>query len=782
MFKNYLKIAWRNLFRNKLVSLINITGLGIGLAVAFIIMAWVSDEMSYDKFHRNLSSIYAVMHNMKQDGRIFTTQSVPGTLAPALQNEIPEIKYAARVSYSGQNLISFKDKAIYEEGMYADADYFRIMTFPAIAGNPVAALKEANAIVITASAAKKIFGNENPVGKVLAWNNQRGLIVGAVIKDIPSNSSYKFDIVLPFRMYEKEDSAAIFNWNNNFIQTWLQLQPGVNIEQLNTKLSKLIREKADDKTAELFAYPLADIAMHGKFTNGKPEGGRIEMLMMMGALGLFVLIIACVNFMNLSTARSERRAKEVGIRKTAGALRKHLIIQFLSEAFLVTFLALIVAVIAAELLLPPFNNLTGKNASLNFSNWKIPVALLATALITGLISGAYPAFFLSRFRPVKVLKGTVEPTGGKSLLRKGLVTFQFIISSFLIVFTIVIHKQVQYAQKIPVGYNLHNLFDISARGDAAAKFELFRSLLLQKPGVQSVSASSDNMVGINSSASGFQWAGKTTSQDFSFSITHVQYDWAKTAGLNIVEGRDFSREYRGDSLSCILNQSAVKRMNLKEPVIGTMIDNYKVVGVATDFSYNNVFASPAPLIAFLDTGKMNHFFVRMDKHASMSQSLLTIKDAFKQVASGTPFEYRLTAEVYDNKFAGIRSGGQFSGMVGLLAILISCMGLFALSMFIAERRTKEIGMRKVLGASAAGIWLSLSKDFLKPVFMAFVITVPISVLVMQKVLSSMEHHVALSWWIFGIAGLMVMLLALAIVSFQSFKAAMANPVKSLRTE
>lgn len=782
MIRNYFKTAWRNLFRNRLVALINIGGLGIGLAVAFIIMAWVVDEMSYNKFHKNLPDIHAVMENIRQGGDVFTTASVPGPLAASLRDEIPEVTYAARVSHSSQQLVSYQDKAISEEGIYAEPDYFRIMTFPAIAGDPLTTLAESNAVVITESTAIKLFGNENPIGKIITLNGQQSVAVGAVIADIPPNSSYNFNVVLPFSLFEKDNSPAISSWNNNFMLTWVQLKPGTDREQLNAKLTALIRDKTDSKTTELFAYPLADLAMHGKFKNGKPAGGRMEMLVMMGALGLFVLVIACANFMNLSTARSERRAKEVGVRKAVGARRKDLVIQFLSEAFLTTFLALIAAVVASKLLLPAWNNLTGKHASLDFSNWKIPAVLLATALITGLISGLYPAFFLSRFRPVKVLKGFVAATRGGAWLRKGLVTFQFIISSFLIVFTMVIYRQVQYGQQLPVGYDQQYLIDIPAKGEMADKFDLFRSILVQQPGIQAVSASSNNMVGINGSSNGFQWPGKAADQDFPIFMTHVHYDWAKTTGVSIVDGRDFSREHGSDTLTCILNQAAVKRMNLKEPVIGTLVDNHKVIGVAADFVYNDVFGSPAPLIVFLGTGKMNHFFVRLDKNADMQQGLSTIEDVFKQVGPGYPFEYRLTEEVYGNKFIGIKSGGQFSSMVGVLAILISCMGLFALSMFIAERRTKEIGIRKVLGASAWRIGLSLSTDFLKPVALAFLITVPLALFVMQKVLSSMEHRITLSWWMFGLAGLMVILLALVIVSFQAVKAAVANPVDSLRDE
>ena len=782
MIRNYFKIAWRNLIRNKFVSAINIGGLAVGLAVAFIIMAWVKDEVSYDKFHKELPKIFAVMQNIKQGGEVLTTQSVPGPLAEDLRSEVPEVQYAARVSYGAQQLISVDGKNIYENGIYAEPDYFQIMTFPSINGDPVAALKETNSIVITESTAKELFGKDDPINKIIKYNNQQTFKVGAVIKDIPSNSTYSFDVVLPFSAYEKDNSYGLSRWDNNFILTWIKLNSGTNIEGLNTKLTHIIQEKQSSEVGELFAYPLADIAMNGNFKNGKPSGGRIEMLIMMGGLALFVLLIACVNFMNLSTARGERRAREVGVRKSIGASRKNLIVQFLSEAFLVTLLALLIGFAIAELLLPGFNSLTGKNASLDVSNWKILTALLVTALVTGLFSGIYPAFYLSRFQPVKVLKGVITDSKGKSMLRKGLVTFQFVISTFLIIVTLVINKQVKYGQERTIGYNQQNLIEIPARGDMQDKFDLLRNKLLQIPNVESVSASSDNMVSYNGSSNTVQWPGKTSDQDFNFFITTVQYDWTKTTGIKILEGRDFSQEYASDTLACILNKAAVKKMQLKDPVIGTKVDNHMVIGVIDDFTYNDVFSSPSPMIAFLSKGSMSHFFVKLNGDVNWKQNLSAIEKAVKQTNPDYPFEYQLTEEVYDRKFTGIRSGVQFSSMVGVLAIIVSCLGLFALSVFIAERRTKEIGIRKVLGASVANIWLSLSKDFLKPVLLAFVIAAPIAALVMQKMLSSMEHHIGLSIWIFASAGAMVILLALLIVSFQGIKAAIANPVKSLRTE
>ena len=782
MLKNYFKIAWRNLLKNKVTAVINIGGLSIGLAVAIVIMLWAVDEYNYDKFHAKLPNIYMMMENAKQGGEFTTYQSVPAALAPALKLEIPEVKYAARVSYPGQQLIKTGDKSLYESGIYAEPEYFTIMTFPAISGDPVATLKEPGSIVITESTAKKLFGNADPIGKIIIHNNLHNLKVGAVIKDVPSNSNFKFDAVLPFSMYEKDNADGLTKWDYNSLMTWVELKPGADIEKLNKKLSALIQSKKNDLTVELFAYPLAQLGMHGQFKNGKPNGGRIEMIMMLTILGLFVLLVACINFMNLSTARSEHRAREVGVRKSLGASKKSLVLQFLSEAFLMTFIALLFSVLIAKLILPGFNNLTEKNVSFDISNWKIWGCLILTGMITALLSGSYPAFFLSRFQPVKVLKGTITSPKGGSLLRRGLVTFQFVISVFLIIVTIVVYKQVQHAQARPVGYSQENLIELPARGDMADKFQLLKTELMQLPAVKNISAGSDDITGFGSTVNGFEWPGKTADQDFNFSVTRVQYDWAKTIGLKITEGRDFSINYGSDSTACLVNETAVKKMGLKEPVVGTVIDNHTIVGVVGDFIFNDAFSSPQPLVAYLNTGSMSHFFIRLKDKEKWQSSVSSIEKSVKKINPGYPFEFHLTEEEFQHKFRGIKSGGQFSSIVGVLAIIISCLGLFALSAFVAERRTKEIGVRKVLGATVGDLWFTLSKDFLKPVFLAIIIAVPLGGFAMQKMLLSMEYHIQLSWWMFVLAGVLAITIAIITVSFQGIKAAVANPVKSLRSE
>ncbi len=782
MIKNYFKIAWRNLLKNRATSFINIAGLSVGLAVAIIIMLWVSEEYSFNKFHTHLPNIYAMMQNEKQGGEIYTTQSVPGPLATSLRSEIPEIKYAARVSYPAQQLLKTGDKSMYENGMYAEPEYFKMMTFPALAGDPLKALSESGSVVITERTAKKLFGNNDPIGKVITHNNIHELKVGAVLKDVPTASTISFDVVLPFSIYEKENSSWINSWDNLSLLTWTELKPGVNIASLNEKLMKLIQAKRNNTVSELFAYPFGDLAMKGKFKNGKPNGGRIEMLIMLGILGMFVLLIACINFMNLCTARSEGRAREVGVRKSLGASKQSLIFQFLTETFLLTFIALILGVIIANLLLPGFNNWTEKNVSFDISNVKTWSILIAIGLFTGLLAGSYPAFFLSRFQPVKVLKGVITNKKGGSLLRKGLVTFQFVISIFLIIVTIVVYRQVQYAQARPIGYDQQNLIDIPARGDMADKFKLVQSELLQIPGIKSISAGSDDLVSIYASTNGIGWLGKTKDQDFPIAITHVQYNWTKTTGLTITEGRDFNPSFGTDTLSCLINETAVAKMGLKAPVAGTMLDKYRIIGVIKDFIYNDVFASPGPLIVYLSTGSMNHFFVRLDNKEKWQKDMAAIEKAVKLTNPNYPFEFHLAQESYQRRFKGLSSGGQFSSAVGILAIIISCLGLFALSAFVAERRSKEIGIRKVLGASAKSIWLSLSKDFLKPVVLAFMLASPLAALAMEKMLSLMEYRISLSWWMFALAGLLAMLIAIVTISFQGVKAAIANPVKSLRTE
>ena len=781
MIKNYLKMALRSIVKNKVSSIINIGGLSVGLATAIVIMLVIVNEVSYDKFNTNLRDIHLLMENQNMNGNIITHRQTPGPLAASVRSEIPEVKYVARTNQSGNELLRNGDKSIYFNGIYADPDFFKIMTFATVEGNPVAALSEPGSIIITESTARKLFGGEEPIGKMLVHNNLHALKVAAVIRDIPINSTNKFDIALPFCLLEQENTW-VAKWDNFRIQTWVQLQSNTNVQSIDAKLTHLFVQKQDVKNMQLFAYPFADLRLYGNFKNGKPNGGVIYIIMILSVVGLFVLLVACVNFMNLATARSEQRAKEVGVRKVLGASRKRVILQFMIEAILMSFLALVIGVLLSYLVLPGFMQLSGNHFNPDYFNLKIWGLLITLGLLTGIVAGSYPALYLSRFQPVMVLKGILTKGKGGGILRKGLVTFQFIVSIFLIISTIVFFKQIDHMEQRPIGYNSENLIEIPARDDMQNKFDIVRNELIQIPGVKNVSAGNDDLIRFGGAFNGLDWPGKTKDQDFYITSTNVQYDWIKTVGLSLSEGRDFSLEYGADSLSCLINEAAAHRMRLKDPIIGTKLGNNTVIGVVKDFVYNNPSSNVEPMIIFLNTGSINHLFVRISNSENWKNCTAQIETAVRKIDPNTPFEFHFTKEEYQAKFNDIQSISKMANIFGGMAIFISCLGLFGLSSFLAERRSKELSVRKVLGASVKSIWFTLSKDFLKPVFIAFVIAAPLAGLVMQRVLSLLDYHIQLAWWMFVLAGVLAMIIAVLTVSYNGIKAALTNPIKNLRTE
>jgi len=780
MFKNYFKIAFRNLKKNKVSSFINIGGLAVGLATGIVILLVIVNEFSYDKFNTNLADTYLLMRNQNMNGDIITGRTTPGPLASSVRNEIPEIKYAARTSQQS-DLMRNGDKTFYTNDIYTDADFFNIMSFPAIQGNPANALTQPNSIVITESAAKKLFNTSDVVGKTLVLNNADALKIMAVIQDVPQNSTNSFDIAIPFSLYESKNDW-LKKWDDDRIQTWIQVKQKVNPVILNSKLKALFLARQDEKNMDLFAYPFADLRLHDQFKDGKPDGGIIDIIMLFSVIAAFVLLIACINFMNLATARSEQRAREVGVRKVLGASRKRIIIQFLSEALFLSFLALALGVVLANLALPAFMRLSGNYFTPDYIDWHVWLLLLSLGVATGLVAGSYPAFYLSHFKPALVLKKLMNKDKGGSLLRKTLVTFQFTISIFLIIATIVISKQIDYLEQRPLGYNADNLIDIYANGALGGEYDIVRNKLQQIPGVKSVSAGSDNLVRFGGAFNGLDWPGKTPNQDFYITATNVQYDWIKTAGFHLAEGRDFSRDYGTDSAACLINEAAAKRMGLKEPIAGTKLGNNTVIGVVQDFVYNHPFSSPQPMIVYFSRNSVNHIFVRIANNEKWRENVAQIGQTIKRLNPGFPFEFQFTKDEYQKNFKEFDSLKQMANVFGGMAIFISCLGLFGLSAFLAERRGKEISIRKILGARASSLWFTLSKDFLKPVFIAFLIAAPISALVMQKVLHQMDYHIQLSGWMFIVAALAAIIIAIITVSYNSIKAALANPVDSLKSE
>ncbi len=780
MIKNYFRLTFRNMLKNKVSSIINIGGLAVGLATGIIIMLEIVNEVSYDKFNTNLADTYLLMKNQNLGGDIKTGNTTPGLLAANVLAEIPEIKYAARTSQQS-DMIRNGDKTIYTNSIYTDADFFKMMTFPAVKGNAVNALKQPNTVVLTETTAKKIFGTTDVIGKLLMLNNTDAVNVAAVVRDVPQNSTNQFDIAIPFMLFESKNDW-LKKWDDNRIQTWIHVKPNVKLTSLNKKLKELFLRKQLEKNTDLFAYPFSALRLHDQFKNGKPSGGIINIIMLLSTIAGFVLLIACINFMNLATAQSEQRAREVGVRKVLGASRKRIIFQFLGEALFLSFLALMLGVLLAVLALPGFLQLSGTNFTPDFANWQLWILLLILGLVTGLVAGSYPAFYLSRFKPIEVLKKMTNRDKGGSLLRKSLVTFQFVISIFLIIATIVIAKQIDYLEQRPVGYDANRLIDIKANSDLSSKYGIVKNELLQIPGVKNVSAGTDNLVRFGGAFNGLDWPGKTPDQDFYITATNVGYDWIKTAGFQLAAGRDFSTSFGTDTSACLINQAAAKRMGLKEPIVGTKLGKNTVIGVIKDFVYNHPFASPEPMVVYLSKHNLNHFFVRLNNDEKWREGVAQIEKVVKKTSPDFPFEFEFTKEEYQKNFKEFDSLRQISNLFSGMAIFISCLGLFGLSAFLAERRSKEISIRKVLGASVGSLWLTLSKDFLKPVFIAFIIAAPVTGLAMQKVLGFMDYHIQLSWWMFAIAALAAIAIAVVTVSYNGIKAALANPVKSLRSE
>lgn len=781
MLKNYFKIAWRNFAKDKLSTSINIGGLTIGLAIAVLLLMVIKDDLSFNKFQPKLDRIFLMMKHDDNGGQITTFKSTSGALAVELKN-LPEINHIGRMTYNAQFLIGSGDKSLYENGFYADPDIFRILQFEKLHGDPVAALQSGSSVVLSQKAAKKLFDTDDAVGKTLRLNNNESLTVGAVLKDIPMNSSVRFDMAIPFSQFERANADYAVNWGQHFLQTWVELKPGIPLAGFNQKIDKIYKERTENTKSELFAYPLARYHLWGEFTNGKPAGGRGDVMTIMGVIGFFILFIACINFMNLATARSEKRSKEVGVRKVMGAERKSLIFQFLCEAILMTIPALILAVSLVSVVLPPVNLFIRKDMHFDFLDPQIWGILLALGLITGLIAGSYPAFYLSKFKPVKVLKGNTGSAKGSPLLRRILVTTQFAVSVFLIIASIVVFRQLKHTQDRPIGYDNENLIEIPVRGDVAQRYDVLKNNLLRISGVKSVSAGTANMVQFGGQTDGFTWPGKTPEQNFLIGVTDAHYDWIKTGGLTLVEGRDFSPDFGTDSLGVLLNEAAVKKMQLKSPLVGTPISDRRVIGVFRDFVYNSPERAPQPLVVQLGKQNLNHIFIRLENKAGWKNTLNSIESIFKATNPGYPFEFHFAKANYEERFKGIEAASNATSMVSILAIIISVLGLFALAAFVAERRAKDISIRKVLGAGLQTLLFSLSKDFLKPVLLGFIIATPLAGFVMNKVLTKLDYHISLSWWMFALAGLIVLLIALITVGYQTLKAANANPLKALRTE
>jgi ABC-type antimicrobial peptide transport system permease subunit len=799
MFKNYLKVAWRNLSKNKAYSAINIGGLALGMAVTLIIGLWIEDELSYNGYFKNHVQIGQIYQSQTLNGNTSTGPWIPRPLEMAFREGYNDnFKYIVMSSWDNSQYLKYGDIGISREGNFMQRSAPEMFSLEILKGEKDG-LREINSIMLSQSTANALFGLEDPIGKVIEVNSQYDMMVTGVYKDIPVNNSFSAShFMMPWEKYittQEWIKNAADSWDNNSFQMFVQVADKVTMEKVTSTIKdvkKNLNEDLAEFNPQLFLFPMKDWYLRNNFENGKQVGGRIKYVWLFGIIGAFVLLLACINFMNLSTARSEKRAKEVGIRKSIGSQRIQLINQFLSESFLVVVFAYILAVLMVLLFLNGFNELARKEIEFPWQNLEFWGSSILFVLFTALLAGSYPALFLSSFRPVEVLKGTFKAGRYASVPRKILVVIQFTVSVAFIIGTVIVMQQINHAKNRPIGYEKEGLVQLPTMSqDFVGKFELMRNEFLESNAVLEMATSSSPTTRIWSNRSGYTWEGKPEGFQEDFAWTEVSHEYAKALNLKVVAGRDFSKAFASDSNAVLINQTAQKYMGLTDP-IGKFIKDedeedpeppLKIIGVVEDMIAQSPYEPVKQgMYVFDKYGEGSYYNLRLNPKQSASQNLAIIERVFKEHFPNIPFQYDFVDQEYGAKFTAEERVGTLSGIFTALAILISCLGLFGLTSFVAEQRTKEIGVRKVLGATVFNVWNMLSKDFLKLVTISCFIAIPISYYVMNGWLQDYPYHVILEWWIFALAVIGAMSITIITVSFQAIKSANTNPVKSLRSE
>jgi len=786
---NYLKVALRNIRKNKVFSTINILGLSLGLACSLLIMLWVQHERSIDGFHKNAAQLYRIYERQYHDNQIDAGFYTPGILPETIKKDLPEVEYSSGFAWQNNTTFKVGEKILKEKGTHVSEDFFKMFSYPLLQGNEKTALNSLENIAISRKMANDFFGSpEKAMGQTLRFDNRKDLKVTAVFENLPDNTMNKYDYLASWLLF-LEDNKWAKEWGNNGPQTLVQLRKDVDPKKFEAKITKFLvpYNKEMDKNfhIELGMQRYDDTYLHSNFKNGKIVGGRIEYVRLFSIVAAFILLIACINFMNLTTARSLKRAKEIGVRKVVGAIRPILIRQFIGEAMLTAFIAVAIAMAIIALVLPGFNQLTTKHIQLPLLNPVFWLALVLITLITGLLSGSYPALFLSSFQPIRVLKGGMKFSSKATWFRKGLVIFQFTLSIILIISTIIVSNQINYMQKFNLGYDRENLVYIPLEGDLAEKYKILKQEALQVPGVKLFTRITQSPTDISNGTGGVQWEGKDPNSAPQFVQASIGYDFVKTMNLKILDGRDFSKEIVTDSVGYLINEAALKIMKFKNPV-GTPLTFWehkgKVVGVLKDFHFQSLHEPILPLILRLDDQENWGLALVRIEGAKTKEALAGLEKICKNLNPSFPFNYQFSDEEYQKLYASELVVGKLSRYFAGLAIFICCLGLLGLAMFTAEQRIKEIGIRKVLGASVSSLFTLVSKDFLILVTVAFLIAAPLGYWVMSNWLENFAYRTPVGLWIFVFAGLIAVLITLFTVSFQAFKAAMANPVRNLRSE
>lgn len=791
MLKNYLKIARRNVFKNKLVSSINIGGLAVGMAVAMLIALWVYDEFSFNKYHKSYQSIAQVMQHQNFNGEIHTDKAVPIPLRTALGNIYGEdFKYLVLSSWTNPHTLSFADKVLSRPGNFMESDAAAMLTLKMLKGSR-SGLRNPTSILLSESVAKDVFDDVEPVGKIIKLDSIN-LTVTGVYEDLPYNSTFsRLSFIAPWELYasDEENKNAKENWHANSYQLFAQIADHKNITNLSTKIKDVkqngIGEDGAKLQPEIFLQPMSRWHLYPEFKNGKNTGGQIEYIWMFGVIGVFVLLLACINFMNLSTARSQNRAKEIGIRKAIGSLRSQLIKQLFSESLLVVVFAFVLSLMFVQLTLPFFNEVADKKMSILWANGFFWLASLSFILFTGLIAGTYPALYLSSFKPVQVLKGTFRVGHMASIPRKALVIVQFTVSVILIICTIIVFRQIEFAKNRPVGYNRSGLLIVRPySSDFHNHFAALRDDLLKTGTITEIAESGNSITRGSRTGGGFHWKGKDPNMADEFATFAVTSQYGKTIGWQIIAGRDFSEDFSTDSLGLILNEASVKYMGLTDPIRETITwgdKKYTIIGVTKNIIVGSPYEVVKPTMFYIDPGA-GLLNIKINPKVSANLALSKIESICKRYSPSSPFDYKFVDDEYQNKFINEERVGKLASFFAGLAICISCLGLFGMASFLAEQRTKEIGVRKVLGASVFNVWRLISKEFVVLVLIALLIATPMAYYFMHNWLQNYEYRTEMSWWIFVAAGLGAITITLLTISYQTIKAALANPVKSLRAE
>jgi putative ABC transport system permease protein len=788
MFKNYFLVTIRSLRKNAFYSFINITGLSIGITCTILILLWVLDETSFDKFLPKYDRLYQVWTNAKFDGKINSWISVPLPTYEAMKTADSNIKKAVVTDWGGTHLLNVDENRLMKNGYFVSEEFLEMFEYPLSKGNAAQVLDDPRSIVITEATAKALFGDEDPMNKVIRIDSENDLKVTGVLKDIPTNSSFQFDFLMTWKFREQISEWVrrnTTNWGNSSFQVFVELNDPANQTAVESRIKNILQEHGQTETKpEFFLYPLSRWRLFRNFENGVETGGMNDYVQLFTVIAIFIIVIACINFMNLATARSERRAREVGVRKSVGSRRFELMLQFMGESTFIAFIAFAIAVLLAQLLLPAYNQLVEKKLFIDYASPQFWILSVGLIFVTGIVSGSYPAFYLSSFQPVKVLKGKPSIGKGGSTPRKVLVVVQFVFSILLIIGTIVIYRQIQLVKGREIGYNQENLMAVSYTNEIKKNYRPIKLDLLASGVVEAVTKSNSQITDINSN-NFLGWPGKPEDLRVIFTTIATEYDYIKTMGIKLLEGRDFSEEFTSDTASIIVNKAGLDLMNLKDP-IGTELDLWggkrKLIGITDNVLMGSPYDPVKPMFVILDPEWIDVVSVRLKKTQDLPAAIEKVKSIFEKHAPAYPFEYRFADVEFQKKFTTINLTSKLASLFATLTIIITGLGLFGLASFTAEQRTKEIGIRKVLGATVPGIVRLISKDFSILVIISFIFSGPLAWWLLSKYLERYEIRTTIDWWVFPLTGAIALLFALLIVSTQALRAAHTNPATSLRSE